>query len=119
MAAKRRTRAAPSHLMGAWAFLIGVILAIIFGFVPAAAAGAWLTWLMIIIGIIVGILILSVKHIQVFLLASLFVVLVAAFSGLVFNMAIFVPQMLGNMIAVFVPVTIFAALKSVFSLAKF
>lgn len=104
------------NLMGAWAFLIGVILAVIFGFITAAA---WLTWLVLILGIIIGLLTLTIGDVKPFLLAGLFIVLVTSFGLGLFAVA--VPKfgiMLTYMLMLFVPATIIMALKSVFSAAR-
>ena len=107
--------------MGAWAFLIGVILAVIFAFVTVA--GVWLTWLLVLVGIIVGLLNIADVEVQPFLLAGVVLVIVSSFGGGVFTgLAIgnipFFTNTLNNLLVLFVPATIIVALKSVFSLAR-
>ncbi len=108
------------NLLGAWAFLIGVILAVIFAFV---AGGAWLGWALVVIGLIIGLLNIADTEVQPFLIAGAILVIISYFGGAVFaNLKIadvaFFKNILDNMLYLFVPATIIVALKSVFSMAK-
>jgi len=99
--------------IGGWAFLIGVILAIIFGFITT---GPWLTWILVILGIVIGLLNIAEKEVQPFLLAGTVLVIVSSLGGGVFTD--WLKAILDNMLVLFVPATIVVALKSVFGLAK-
>ena len=99
--------------LGGWAFLIGVLLAIIFGFV---AAGAWLAWTLVVLGIIIGLLNIAEKEVKPFLFAGTILVIVAALGGGVFES--WLKTILDNMLFLFVPATIVVALKSVMTIAK-
>jgi len=99
--------------LGGWAFLIGVILAIIFGFITV---GSWLGWVLVVLGLIIGLLNIADKEVQPFLMAGTVLVIVSAFGGNVFSG--FLKNILDNMLFLFVPATIVVALKSVFKLAK-
>ncbi len=99
--------------LGGWAFLIGVILAIIFGFV---AAGEWLTWTLVILGIIIGLLNIADKEVKPFLWAGAVLVIVSALGGNVFTG--WLKTILDNMLLLFVPATIVVALRSVMGIAK-
>ncbi len=106
---------AKSNLIGAWAFLIGLVLAIIFAFIPGI--GAWLGWVLFIIGIVVGLLNISDKETQPFLMAGVVLVIVTALGASAFAGLAYIPKLLTNVLALFVPATIVVALKSVFSMA--
>ena len=103
--------------MGSWAFLIGVILAIIFGFFEEFT---WVGWLLLLLGIVVGLLNITDVEIKPFLYAGAVLVIVSALGGVAFsNLNLgFMGKILNNMLVMFVPATIVVALKSVFSLAK-
>jgi hypothetical protein len=107
------------NLIGAWAFLIGVILAVIFGFL---AYGLWLGWVLLIIGIVIGLLNITDSEVQPFLLAGVILVIVSYFGGFVFGVdkldVAYLSQILSNLLMLFVPATIIVALKSVFTMAK-
>lgn len=104
-----------TNLIGAWAFLIGVILAIIFAFIGAEI---WLTWLFFALGIVIGLLNITDTEIKPFLFAGTVLVIISALSGNVFSGLAYVSSFLANLMAIFVPATIIVALKSVFSLSK-
>jgi len=101
--------------IGSWAFLIGVILAVIFGFI---SGGTWLPWLLLIIGLIVGLLNISGKEVNAFLMAGTILVIVSSLGGSALSSIQFLGTILNNMLTMFVPATIIVALKSVFSMAR-
>ncbi len=107
------------NTLGAWAFLIGVIVAVVFAFIPIAA---WVYWVLLIIGIVIGLLNIADVEAQPFLIAGAILVIVAYFGGGVFaaeKLGVdFISNILNNLLLLFVPATIIVALKSVFSLAR-
>ncbi len=121
---------ARENIVGAWAFLIGSLLAIIVGIIAAVtkntAADPAILGVLALLGLIVGYFVTE-KDVKTFLLAAVSVVVVcyAGIQGLVINSAIlganidkFVASVLGSMLFFFIPATIIVALKTVFSLAK-
>jgi hypothetical protein len=108
-----------SNLLGAWAFLIGIILAVIFAIIGSFS---WVAWVMIIIGLLIGILNIKDTETNAFLMAGVILVIVSYFGGDVFgNIKIagipILSNFLANVLLLFVPATIIVALKSVFSMA--
>ncbi|MAG78400.1 hypothetical protein CL616_03485 [archaeon] len=101
--------------LGAWAFLVGIILAVVFAF---AAYGAWLPWTLVIIGLVVGLLNITESEVQPFLMAGAILVVVAAFGADVLGTITYLGNILNNVLMLFVPATIIVALKSVFTLAR-
>ena len=99
---------------GAWAFLVGVILAVLFAFVSAT----WLPWVLAVIGIVIGLFNIQEKEVGSFLMAGAVLVVVSSFGGDVFGGIDFLSGILGNMLMLFVPATVVVALKSVFAMAK-
>jgi hypothetical protein len=57
--------------IGAYAFLGGILLSIIFGFVYGITHPIWLSTVLIILGLLVGLLNIEDKNISLFLIASL------------------------------------------------
>ncbi len=115
------------NLVGAYAFLVGVVLAIIFGLFNASlerAGGAFYSTL-VVIGLIVGFANTSDKDARTFLIASLALVLVGALGK---DALIFIAQdnyvvsslrnVLGSLMVLFIPATIIVSLKTVFAMAK-
>ena len=117
------------NLIGAWAFLLGVILAILVGVVAGFIGNTNISPLVLgflaILGLVVGYFV-SEKNVQTFLIASVSLVLVsfAGIQGLVLSAAVlgidvgrFITSVLGALLFLFIPATIVVALKTVFSLA--
>ncbi|HLC53198.1 MAG TPA: hypothetical protein VJK03_01525 [Candidatus Nanoarchaeia archaeon] len=117
---------ARENLWGAWAFLVGVVLAVLVGALAGNRINPLILGILAVLGLIVGYFV-SEKDVQTFLLASVSLVIVSysGISGLVLNAALvgidigrLISGILGALIALFVPATIIVALKTVFSLAK-
>ena len=110
------TKMGKGNSLGGWAFIIGVVLAVIFGFFQQS--GTWFPWLMVVIGLIIGLLNVTGEEIKPFLFAGTVLVIVSAMGGSVFSTTKFLGNILNNNLMLFVPATIVVALKSVLSIAK-
>ncbi|MBI2451830.1 hypothetical protein HYV50_01990 [Candidatus Pacearchaeota archaeon] len=115
---------ARENLISAWAFLIGIIIAVLIG-VFAEQRNSLVLGILAVLGLIVGYFV-SEYEAQTFLLASVSLVIVsfAGIQGLVLDAAIrgieigkIVSAILSALLVLFVPATIIVALKTVFSLA--
>ena len=109
--------------IGSWAFLLGVVVAIIAGaLLPDKSSTPTVTSFLVLLGTIVGLLNITTRETNSFLLASVSLVLVTALGGSVVSGVVSVGPYLGSMldsILVFVvPATIVVALKSIFALAE-
>ncbi len=113
------------NLIGAWAFLVGTVLAVIVGLLASPILGPLILGGLAILGLIVGYFVAE-KDVQTFLLAAVSLVIVSytGISGLVlganigFNIGRILSSVLQTLLALFVPATIVVALKTVFSIAK-
>ena len=118
--------------IGACAFLIGVILAIIIGIsttlfsIPVLTTySAQIYAILVILGLIVGFLNVTGKDTQTFLWAGTALVIVSKFGmesvvGSLIGIGIgdAVASIFGALLVLFVPATIIVALKTVFSIAN-
>jgi len=120
--------------LGAWAFLVGVILAVIIGisatsFLPLSTITQYspqIYAILVILGIIVGSTIqVEGKDSQTFLIAGAILVVVSKFgmesvTGSLIGIGIgdTVVSAFSALLALFVPATIIVSVKTVFSLAK-
>lgn len=112
--------------IGNWAFILGVILAILGGALGGylSAYAPWITLLLVILGLIVGFLNISQKETMEFLIAAIALVVVGTAAQL--STIDSVVPLLGSMIqamvanvAVFVtPAALVVSLKAVYSLSK-
>lgn len=104
-------------VIGSWAFLIGVILAVVLGLL-GMVSGVWVT-VLVIIGLIVGLLNVTDKEAMPFLMSG--VVLIIA-SSLGQNEALasipYIKGVLDAVLLIFVPATIIVAVKNVFGMAR-
>lgn len=118
--------------IGAWAFLIGVIIAFVIGlstsllsFPSIMAHSAKIYGVLFILGIIIGSVINGGKDSQTFLWTGTILVVVSKFgaesvSGSLIGIGLgnAVTSTFSAFLALFVPATIIVALKTVFSIAK-
>jgi uncharacterized membrane protein (UPF0136 family) len=113
------------NLVGAWAFLIGLILAIAAGIFSGLKSNSWVLGLLAILGVLVGYFV-SEKESKTFLLAAVALVVVsfAGIQGLLIDAAVrgvtlghVVSSTLGALLVMFVPAAIIVALKTVFAIS--
>ena len=110
---------AKKNTIGAWAFLIGVILAVIVGLLALdATTGTW-ALVLVVLGLIIGLLNVSSAEIKDFMLTGTVLVIVSSLGGQTYlGLIPYVGDIIGALVVLFVPATIVVALKSVFALAK-
>ncbi|MFA7707941.1 MAG: hypothetical protein WCX73_03255 [Candidatus Pacearchaeota archaeon] len=119
--------------VGAWAFLIGVILAVVIGLftklipIPALAKySSFIYLILVILGIIVGASInANGRDSQTFLITGTVIVIVSRFGmesalGSLIGIGIgdFVSSTFAALLVLFIPATIIVAIKTVFGMAK-
>ena len=112
---------ARENLIGAWAFLIGVILAVIIGLFKAqlgATASNAILAILVILGLVVGLLNVGDKDVNTFLLAGLALVIVSYMGSSALGVISQIGEILNALLIMFIPATVIVALKSVFSIAK-
>ncbi len=109
--------------LGSWAFLVGVILAVVFGLGLANGAAPWMVSLVFILGIVVGLLNVTGGEVGPFLTAGAILVIVtslgsASVAAVGGTAGTYITGLLNGILLLFVPATIVVAVKHVFSLAK-
>ncbi|MFA5796746.1 MAG: hypothetical protein WC916_01755 [Candidatus Woesearchaeota archaeon] len=107
--------------VGSWAFIIGVIIALLVGIVSAGKGGAVTTSILILLGLIVGFLNVTGKETTPFLLATVSLVIVAALGGntlaSVATVGLYLAGILNALMTFVIPATIIVALKAIWALA--
>jgi hypothetical protein len=105
--------------VGSWAFIVGLIIAIIAGFWPL---GTVMTSILIILGLIVGFLNVTGKETNSFLFSTLVLVVMASMGGQLLSEIQFVGPMLQNMFSAMmlfiIPAAVIVALKAIWALAE-
>jgi hypothetical protein len=118
---------AKANKLGAWSFLIGVILAIILGlFGPTGTAGDIIVGILVILGIVVGLFNVGNEESSKVMIAGTVLVIVSFMGktalavglGNVAYVGGAIQGILDALVLLFVPATIIVALKSLFELAK-
>ncbi|MGV8151658.1 MAG: hypothetical protein ACP5OG_01125 [Candidatus Nanoarchaeia archaeon] len=107
--------------LGALAFLIGVVVAVIIGLFTTylnMAALTFATWLLVLLGLVVGLLNVNDKEASKFLFAGTVLVVVSFMSANSLSIIPAAARVFNAIMVLFVPATIIVALKSVFSVSK-
>ena len=109
-----------AHLLGSWAFLIGLVLAVLLGLGLTGAYGEQMTLVLFLLGIVVGLLNITHDETAAFLTSGTVLALVSFLgSGAgIFDVHPLIQGILQGVLMLFVPATMIVALKSVFGLAK-
>jgi hypothetical protein len=106
-----------SNMIGSWAFLIGVILAVGLGAMGTQIT-ATLVGVLVVLGLIVGLLNISGDEAGNFLMAGAVLLIAANFGKDVVASVDMLKNILDALLILFVPATIIVAVKYAFSLAK-
>ena len=106
--------------IGSWAFLIGVILAVLLGIMTAAGGGIGIgmIYVLFILGIVIGLLNIANEETMPFLMSGAVLVIVSWMAKDVVSEIPLFAGILQALTILFVPATIIVALKNVFALAK-
>jgi hypothetical protein len=103
---------------GHYAFLVGVLLAVVAALIPSLQAATWLPWVLIVLGLIVGFLNITAKETTEFLVATIALMAVGT-GGLsaVPAAGAVVLGILKNLVAFVAPAALVVALKAIYALA--
>jgi len=104
---------------GSWAFIVGLIIAIIAGFWPL---GTVMTSVLIILGLIVGFLNVTGKETNSFLFSTLVLVVMSSMGGQLLSTIQYIGPMLQSifsaMMLFIIPAAVVVALKAIYALVK-
>ncbi len=105
------------NTIGGWAFLIGVLLAIIIGAGWIKASNGW-TIGFLVIGLIIGLLNIADEETTPFLMSGVILIIASSLGNDSLGSIGWVSGILNSLLAIFVPATIVVAIRNVFSLAR-
>ena len=110
------------NLLGSWAFLIGVILALAIGIFSglqiADLNSQLMTSIMIILGIVIGLFNIAGKEVMPFLMSGIILIIASVFGLTMMAQVPVASATLAALLLIFIPATIIVAIRNVFSLAK-
>ena len=102
--------------LGHWAFIVGILIAVIAGLVPA-----WNTptvmWILVILGLIVGLLNITAKETVEFLVAAIALMIVGS-AGAIPALGMMILAILANIVAIVAPAALVVSLKAIYALAQ-
>lgn len=107
---------AKGNKIGGWAFLAGVILALIVGVL--SITDSWAIYALLIIGIVIGLLNVTDKETMPFLLSGAVLIIATSLGGNALTNVQYVGGVLEALLTIFVPATIVVAVRNAFSIAK-
>lgn len=102
---------------GRWAFIIGVLLAIVAGLIPSLQTQPWLVWVLAVLGLVVGFLNVTDKESTGFLVAAIALMGVGNAGTNVFTSYTNISTMLSNIQAFVAPGALVVALKAVYAIS--
>jgi len=112
----------PYEKIGGWAFILGVVIAIIAGLASGAldaVSAGYVTLALVVLGLIVGFLNIGDKEVNDFLIAAIAVVLLGTANLAVIPLiGIFLASMVLNVAAFVAPAALVVALKAVYALSS-
>ncbi len=113
------------NMMGSYAFILGVLLAIVLGFMQAQA---WMVAILAILGLVVALLNITDKEIHAYLLANVAIMIGAgSFSTMLTVLAAplnlggvanILQAILGNLVFFVAPGAVLIALKEIYNIAR-
>jgi len=125
MAKKRSLASSASNVVIAWAFIVGVVAAVVIGIFGATFLAEWqgaLISLLVVAGIIVGFFNISPEETNNYLLAAVSLVIVSSLGGQalaqVDMIGMYLSSIFNALMAFIVPAVIVVGLKAVYYVAK-
>jgi len=103
-------------IVGKWAFLAGVVLAVVLGAL-GPVNGTW-AMVLVAIGLVVGLLNVADKEVMPFLMSGAVLIIASALGGNVMGGLPYVGSIFDALLAIFVPATVIVAVRNVFIIAR-
>ena len=114
---KKEVRNMRDGKLGHWAFLIGIALVILAGVIPQLQT-AKVAWIIVFLGLVVGLLNVTAKETQEFLVAVIAMVLAASSAADMIALGRTVLIILGNVVLFIFPAAFIVAFKTIWRLAS-
>lgn len=103
--------------IGHWAFLIGFVLAVIAGFVPQLQTPK-VAWVLVALGLIVGLLNITARETETFLVATVALIIAADAAGDIIQLGYTMAVIVGNVVTFVFPASLVVAFKTIWQLAS-
>jgi len=106
-----------NNIVGSWAFLIGLILAVLIGLVSDLNTPNTV-YILVVIGVIVGLLNIADEETSPFLLSGAVLIIASSMGSNILGTVPVLKSILNALLALFVPATVIVAIRNVFTLAR-
>ncbi|MEK6758138.1 MAG: hypothetical protein AABX88_03330 [Nanoarchaeota archaeon] len=107
------------NTIGSWAFLAGVVLALVLGvFMQNQISNPTIVLVLVVIGFVVGILNVTGEETQSFLLSGAVLIIASSLGAGALGGISILEGTMAALLMIFVPATIIVAIKNVFTLAR-
>jgi len=103
------------EMVGKWAFIVGLVLAVVVGYIFQAE---WVVWVLAILGVIVGLLNVTREDTERFLLAAIALALSVTALSTVPVLGLSITNILGYVAAFVAGAMVVVALKALFQTAR-
>jgi hypothetical protein len=103
------------QMVGKWAFIIGLVLAVVVGYILQAQ---WVVWVLAVLGVIVGFLNVTREDTERFLLAAIALALSVTALSTVPVLGLSITNILGYVAAFVAGAMVVVALKALFQTAR-
>jgi hypothetical protein len=104
--------------IGSWAFLIGVVIAVLIGLFGNLGTGALMQVILLVLGLVIGALNINAKESKDFLIAATILVIVSNFGASAFIAIPKLASTLSALLMLFVPAAVVVAVRNIAELAK-
>lgn len=101
--------------VGKWAFIAGLVLAVVAGL---GVQATWIAWVLVVLGLVVGFLNVTAQESRGFLLAAIGLMLSATAVQTIPFVGGIVTRIVSNVIVFIAPAVLVVALKALFETAK-
>ena len=112
----KKKKAGMWGVVGAWSFVVGLIVALLFGIFSTGGITRTAAIVLLILGLLVGLLNINDKEIMPFLVACIAFMIAATVSPVI--PYAWIPKVLANIVVFILPAAIIASLKAIYVLAR-
>jgi len=102
--------------IGHWAFIGGLLIAVVVGLVPKLATPT-VTWILVLLGLIIGFLNVTEHETTGFLVATAALLLVGQ-ANVIANLGVYIRAILDNLVAIAAPAALLVALRALYVSAQ-
>ena len=105
-----------TNFIGGWAFLIGIVLAIIIALFGTISPT--MLWVLMVLGLVIGVVNVTDEEATPFMMSGIVLIIAVSLGREAVMISPLLVSMLDALLLLFIPATIVVAIKNVFSMAR-